>query len=101
VSHELGEVVVVEAKGSEGFQRGQVGVPTRGRANAPSGRGEVGVDVGCVEDASSEKLALRLAYGVAAGEHGEVTCAQAFGGEGGGECREVGEWGRDFGVGCA
>jgi len=35
-SHQVGEVVVVEENGSEGVERGQVSVPTRGRASGSS-----------------------------------------------------------------
>lgn len=68
--NEVGEVIVVEAVGGEGVERGQVGVPTGGRAIGFSGGGEVGVYVGFVVYAVPEELALCLAYCVASREHG-------------------------------
>ena len=63
-------VVVVKTGWGERVKRGKVGVPSRGRTIGTSWGGKVWINVGFIVYASSEELALGLAYCVPSWEHG-------------------------------
>ena len=74
-SHKVHVIVVVKTDWGQCLKGCQPGISSRFRAVGPSSGGEVGVNVCLVVYASPEEGTLSLAYGVAAGEGGQVAGA--------------------------